>query len=300
MKISRSGPSISMLMPEFLRSVIFVRLSKSIAGRRLMKSMGSECPLVSCVMATTQPRRRFLSQALKYFQRQTYAPRELIVVDDPGEPARDMIDTVPEIRYLQTNARLTLGSKLNLGIQEARGKIIQKLDDDDYYHPDFLSATVGALLAGNRPDSIAACTSHLILIAATRELKVRRMAMWSGGTFCFFKELWRKSAYRDVSLAEDLLFLKDHEAALIGIDNPELYCYVRHAGGHLWSHFVKSENMELGAVTAGGDVTEYFRKLPTYSKSWKEYIPEEDLWFWENQVQSETAPAPANPADGGL
>jgi glycosyltransferase involved in cell wall biosynthesis len=249
-------------------------------------------------MATTQARRPFLSQAIKYFQRQTYSPRELIVVDDPGEPPSGLptapsIDTiapvraaVPEVRYLQTGARLSLGSKLNLGIQEARGLIIQKLDDDDYYHPEFLRTTLGALLARKRMHSIAACTSHLILFAATQELKVRRKAMWSGGTLCFFKELWQECPYRDISLAEDLFFLKDHKFKLIGIDNPELYCYVRHAGGHLWSHFLKSERMELGTVTAGGDVTEYMRRLPAYSKTFKEYIPAEDLWFWENQMQS--------------
>lgn len=91
-------------------------------------------PLVSCVMATTPRRRPFLSQALKYFVRQTYSPKELIVVSDPGEPFSDAVSAA-EVRYIQTNGPLTLGSKLNLGIDAARGAIIQKLDDDDYYHP---------------------------------------------------------------------------------------------------------------------------------------------------------------------
>jgi glycosyltransferase involved in cell wall biosynthesis len=274
---------------------IFATLPRYFAAKRLLKSMAAEPPLVSCVLATTQARRPFLSQAIKYFQRQTYSPRELIVVDDPGEPPAGLIapvrEAAPQIRYLQTGAPLTLGSKLNFGIHEARGMIIQKLDDDDYYHPEFLRTTVGALLAGKRMHSIAACTSHLILFAATQELKVRRKAMWSGGTFCFFKELWQECPYRDISLAEDLFFLKDHKFSLIGIDNPELYCYVRHAGGHLWSHFLKSERMELGTVTAGGDVTEYLRKLPAYSKTFKEYIPEEDFWFWEDQAQTQHSSA---------
>ncbi len=276
---------ISITIPAYLRSAIFARLSRYAAGIRTADSIGSEPPLVSCVMATTQCRRSFLSQAVKYFQRQMYSPKELIVVDDPGEPACDAITTVPGIRYLQTNARLTVGSKLNLGIHTARGTIIQKLDDDDYYHPEFLSATVGGLRARKRRDSIVACASHLVLLAPTGELKVRKMAMWSGGTFCFFRELWRKCPYRDVSLAEDVLFLEDHESKLIGIDNPELYCYVRHAEGNLWRQFVRSEEMEFGPVKAGEDVTEYFRRLPAYAKSLKEYMPGEDLWFWESQIQ---------------
>jgi glycosyltransferase involved in cell wall biosynthesis len=222
-----------------------------------------------------------LSQALKYFLSQTYSPKELIVVDDPDEPPFDWTRLAPEIRYLQTGSRLTLGSKLNVGIEGARGAIIQKLDDDDYYHPEFLSTTVGTLCARNQPDSIVAFTSHLTLIADTGELKCRTPTdVFVGATFCFFRELWQKSPFRDVSLHEDILFLKDHEPARIGITNPELYCLVRHAGGHTWR-----------VTPAGEDVTECLRKLPAYSKSLKEYIPEEDHWFYESQIGLLAAPA---------
>jgi glycosyltransferase involved in cell wall biosynthesis len=236
-------------------------------------------------MATTQARRRFLSQAVKYFLRQTYSPKELIVIDDPGEPAFDTMTPAREIRYLQTDARLALGSKLNLGIQETRGTIVQKLDDDDYYHRDFLGTTVAALLAGNRPDSIATATSNLVLIADTGELKWRTRDLFSGGTMCFFKKLWRKRAFRDVKSAEDWLFLKDHQPAIISIENPELYCYVRHSCGHLWSHFLESVQTENGAMAVGGDVTEFFRKLPAYPKRLKECMPKEDIRFYENHVE---------------
>ena len=55
------------------------------------------------------------------FQRQTYSPKELIVIDDPVEPASDIIAGLPGIRYLQTVCTTHFGSKLNLGIQEAHG-----------------------------------------------------------------------------------------------------------------------------------------------------------------------------------
>ncbi len=258
-----------------------------------MNSMRSESPLVSCVMATTQPRRPFLNQAVKYFLRQTYSPKELIVVADPGEAVFDGIRPVPEIRYLQTSAQLTLGSKLNLGIQAARGAIIQKLDDDDYYHPEFLSATAGAIWARNQRESIAAFTSCLVLIADTGELKLKSADTFAGGTFCFFRELWQSRPFRDVSLSEDRLFLRDHDPVQIGIDGPELYCYVRHAGGHLWSRFLRSEQKDLGPVTEGEDVTEYLRKLPAYSKTLREYIPAEDLWFYESQIENRSCASQA-------
>jgi hypothetical protein len=144
---------------------------------------------------------------------------------------------------------------------------------------------MAALRAGNQQNSIAACASYLVLIAATGELKVSRGNTFAGATFCFFRELWQKCPFRDISVAEDKLFLKDHEPMRIGIRNPELYCYVRHAEGHAWSFFLRSEEKEQGPVAAGDDVTEYLRKLPAYSKSLQEYVPAEDLLFYESQVQ---------------
>jgi hypothetical protein len=133
---------------------------------------------------------------------------------------------------------------------------------------------------------IVACTSHLVLIAATGELTTRTGTatfVFAPGTFCFFKELWQKCPFRDVRLPPEWFFRKDHEPVCIGINNPELYCHVRHAQGHTWSHFFRSEQKEQGPVVAGEDVTEYLRKLPRYSRSLKEYMPEEDLWFYESQ-----------------
>lgn len=257
-----------------------------------MDLAGAKLPLVSCIMPTMKSRRHFLSQALKYFSRQTYSSRELIVIADPDGPESGDVVSNPYVRYLQTDSRLSLGSKLNLGIEIARGSIIQKLDDDDYYHPKFLSCTVGALRSRDEQVAVVACTSHLVLIAESGELKRRTgngTVVFAPGTFCFSRKLWQKHPFRDFSHPERL-FLSDHEPVRIGIENPELYCVVRHAGGHTWSHFLRSEQKELGAVTAGDDVTEYFRKLPVYSKTLREYIPDEDFGFYENQIEVEKYP----------
>ena len=249
----------------------------------LMQPVREELPLVSCVMATTQPRRRFLSQALKYFSRQTYARKELIVVDDPGAPALELVRRTPAVRYLQPSVRLTLGSKLNLGITESPGKIIQKLDDDDYYHPEFLAATVSALRAGDQVDSVVGCSSCLVLIAATGELKWWNRDLFAGGTLCFFRESWSKDKFPDIDLGEDRSFVRDHGRKQIGIQDPELYIYVRHGLGHVWSCFLESQQREEGAVQAGDDVTEHLRKLPDYFKSLKDCMPGEHVQFYEGQ-----------------
>ncbi|HEX5725390.1 MAG TPA: glycosyltransferase, partial [Longimicrobiaceae bacterium] len=68
-------------------------------------------PEVSCVLATGG-RRRFLPQALRCFRAQTFAARELVVVDDGLDPAEDLIPPDPRIRYLRLPAGQPLGTKL--------------------------------------------------------------------------------------------------------------------------------------------------------------------------------------------
>src|SRR5438445_7889705 len=47
-------------------------------------------PLVSCILAT-RTRRPFLKQAIKYFLRQTYKEKELIIIDDDQQSAAHLI-----------------------------------------------------------------------------------------------------------------------------------------------------------------------------------------------------------------
>jgi glycosyltransferase involved in cell wall biosynthesis len=123
-------------------------------------------PLVSCILATRN-RPPFLTQAIKYFLRQTYPNKELIIVDDSETSAAALVPDGAAITYIKLEVQLMLGTKLNLGIDAAAGQIIQKLDDDDYYHPEFLQTTIQALLACDPEHSIAGLDCFLVLIAAT-------------------------------------------------------------------------------------------------------------------------------------
>ena len=106
-------------------------------------------PLVSCIMPTTGDRRRFLPQAIKCFQRQTYPNLELVILCD-GED--DLSDLIPRddkrIRYFYLGRdHRTIGTKRNVACERAKGDLIAHFDDDDWSHPDRLSFQVGALLA---------------------------------------------------------------------------------------------------------------------------------------------------------
>lgn len=101
-------------------------------------------PRVTCVMPTRN-RRRFVGQALWYFLRQDYQPRELIVFDDGEDPLEDLIPTSAAVRYVRLDRRRPFGDLLNLACELSQGELIAHWYDDDWQAPDRLSRQVAAL-----------------------------------------------------------------------------------------------------------------------------------------------------------
>jgi predicted O-methyltransferase YrrM len=104
-------------------------------------------PLISCIMPT-RGRGDYVLQAVRYFLRQDYPARELIIVDDDTQDLTPRLPADPRIRYLRTPPGLSIGAKRNRACRLATGEIIAQWDDDDWYGPQRLSAQAAPLLAG--------------------------------------------------------------------------------------------------------------------------------------------------------
>jgi glycosyltransferase involved in cell wall biosynthesis len=224
-------------------------------------------PLVSCILPTFN-RKRFLPQAIKYFLNQTYNNKELVIVDDGSLPIDECIPKDSSITYVKLPGRTTVGQKLNIGIEHSHGEIIQKMDDDDYYHPRFLSTTVTALRGKSPKTNIIGFDCFLVLIAQTGEVKFSGHGWCAGGTLCFFRELWEKIRFQDVSGPEDWCFLRDSQAEQIKVHDAELYMLVRHGDGHIWTRMDNA------------DVTESFCRQPSYRKRLEALVSIDDLEFY--------------------
>lgn len=225
--------------------------------------------LVSCILATGN-RERFIPQALRCFAAQTYPDRELIVVDDGEVPVAGLCGSMPRVRYLRLGRRTPTGTKLNLGIEAAAGTIVQKLDDDDYYAPGFLAASVGRIQASRSARAIAAWDSFLIFLAsAARPALYGSGSGWmAGGTLCFRREVWQAAAFRDVARDEDAYFLDDHAGPRLRVRAPEEYVLVRH-GKNTWRRFRN-----------GVAVEDFVRTLEPYPKSLEEVVGEDAARFY--------------------
>jgi glycosyltransferase involved in cell wall biosynthesis len=227
----------------------------------------SYAPLISCVLATGG-RPAFLAQAIRCYQRQRYANRELIVVDDGPASCRDSVPADPAIRYLRLAQRTALGAKLNLAIDQAGGDIIQKLDDDDYYAPDMLEAMVAALREQDPLRAVAGLDCFLVLIATSGHVTFSGHGWFAGNSLCFHRALWERRAFREVATAEDWWFLRDHQPILRRVCRPELCIVVRHDQGHTW------------VANGREDVTASFARRAAVASPLSALVQGEDLAFY--------------------
>jgi len=104
-------------------------------------------PLVSCILLTTHPRRaQYLPDALRSYRQQTYASRELIVVND-GAPLTAAAADVRVVNLPRRDRPWTIGEKRNVGVRAAAGEYLATWDDDDVSLPPRLAEQVAAALA---------------------------------------------------------------------------------------------------------------------------------------------------------
>ena len=228
-----------------------------------------ETELISCIMPT-RDRPHFVRQALRYFARQTYTRSELLVVDDGEEPVERLCEGQPRVRYIRLQRPTLTGTKMNLGIEQARGAVLQKMDDDDYYHPEFLQRASAALPADRdqRSRTIVAWDCFLVLLAGQRSVRFSGHGWNAGGTLCFRRELWERRAFRDVRTGCDSWFLADHEPAIERVCAPEHYILVRH-GNNTWTR-----------MDDGMQADQYLASLPPYEKPLEALFNSDDLPFY--------------------
>jgi len=207
-------------------------------------------PPVSCILVT-RDRPAFFRQALRCFSSQDYPNKEVIVVDDGMRPVERLCAAMPCVTYIRRPSPTSTGTKLNIGIETARGDILQKLDDDDFYAPGFLSAAVARLQRAQREDALVAWCCFLVLIARERRLYFSGHGWKAGGTLCFRRSLWKRHPFRDMYGSSDSWFIRDNQPSLERVCDAKQYLLVRH-GANTWRR-----------IDGYGAAENYFRLRPS-------------------------------------
>ncbi|HYH19205.1 MAG TPA: glycosyltransferase [Azospirillum sp.] len=209
---------------------------------------GAPAPLVSCLMATRdRPAQALL--AIDGFRRQTYANRELVIVDDGaddddgggGRLARAVAALGdPRIRLVRPqDPATTLGRARNRAVDLAAGTHVCQWDDDDLYDPLRLEMQMAALLGSGARACLL--SRWLIWWPDARRLAVSRPRPWEGSLLCEKAVLPR---YPELARGEDTPVVERllRDVRVVHLDEPRLYLYVVHGAntfpsGHFDEHW---------------------------------------------------------------
>ena len=158
----------------------------------------------------TYNRRDFVPHAIRYFLRQQYPNKELIIVDDGSDCIEDLIPVADNIRYYRLSQKITLGAKLNLACEYAKGDVIANWDDDDWYAPNRLCTQIEAL----QQPKIEVCGINQLLyydLPKKQAYLYRYPAdqkIWLiGSSLCFTKTLWSLNKFAEIQVGMDGLFV---------------------------------------------------------------------------------------------
>ena len=207
--------------------------ARPVQRRRAQENAAATAPLISCIMPTCD-RLALVAQSIRYFLRQDYPHRELIIVDDGTEPAERLIPQDERIRYLRLDERQTIGYKRNLACECSRGTLIAHWDDDDWSADWRLSYQANAL--SEETERSVCGLSTLLYYDPIRsqgwryKFPVEQRPWVAGCTLCYRKEVWRSHPFANISDGEDTRFIWDLPgAAILPLANQDFYVATLHS-----------------------------------------------------------------------
>ena len=125
------------------------------------------------VLTSTANRARFMPRLIEMYKAQLYPHEDMewIILDDGEEIVEEFFTELclPNIRYIRSEVRQTMGTKLNRLIYQARGDIMIVMDDDDYYPPERVASAVAAF-AGNPWCEVAGTSEVYMYLTDTRRV----------------------------------------------------------------------------------------------------------------------------------
>ncbi|KHD34458.1 glycosyl transferase [Clostridium acetobutylicum] len=221
-------------------------------------------PPISIITSTNKP--KYFRNTIKNYTRLNYRYKELILIFNIDnidiDYYKSYAEKIPNVMVFQLNECYSLGYCLNFGVNQSKYNYIAKMDDDDYYGPNYLTDEINAF---NYTDAkiIGKC-KYFTYFEDTRDLSINNYSQSydytnfiAGGTFLIKKELFKTYKFRDVNMGEDAGFLDDcssHGIKIYSID-PFNYVYIRHKSldEHTWKipttalkkqyfHFYKTTN----------------------------------------------------------
>jgi len=202
-------------------------------------------PGVSIITCANHP--DFFMNIMTNYLIQRYKRKELIIIINKDsinlEEWKEKTAYIPNVTIYKVPERISLGQCLNCGISKAKYPIVTKFDHDDYYSPNYLKEQVKALLRTG--SSVVGKHACLVYLEASKKLIIRSpyeknkyVGFVQGGTLMFRKSILKHVRFSDITLGEDVKFLRDcsDKGFTIYATTPSNYVYVRRKSksNHTW------------------------------------------------------------------
>jgi glycosyltransferase involved in cell wall biosynthesis len=197
----------------------------------------SDQPFVS-VITPTYNRRRFIPHLIQCYKQQTYPldRMEWIILDDGQEKVKDFFDTaakyIPNIRYISSDEKKTIGAKRNLLNKLALGDIIVAMDDDDYYVVERVEAAVKAFKKNPQVELAGATVIYMYYtdVKTIYKLGPYNPNHATNGTMAWRSSYAKTHTYdENVLFAEEKSFLEDYKHPMIQLDPFKVMLVMSHS-----------------------------------------------------------------------
>lgn len=189
-------------------------------------------PGVSIIVPTFKS--KYINNIFNNYARSNYPVKELIIVLNSFElditEYQYLASGYDDIKILKLGEKYSLGQCLNIGIDHSKYDYISRMDDDDFYGPDYLTDLMNvfnymdAQMTGKNPVFVYFEDNKSLYL-------LNHINPVMGATFLFKKEVYEKVRFRNLNFREDYFFLSDCIKAGIKVypSDKYNYVYVRHS-----------------------------------------------------------------------
>lgn len=197
-------------------------------------------PGISIIVPTIKL--KYMHNIFKNYQRSSYPVKELIIILNNNELNLSRYEAFArrfrDVRVLRMDESVSLGECLNFGIISSRYDYISKMDDDDFYGPNYLTDLMHTL--NSSECQVTGKNPVFVYFEENKSLYIFKSSkIVTGATLLFRKDIFPNVRFRDVNIGEDYYFLYDCARSGIKIEPSDKYNYVYIRHSNLQDHTFK-------------------------------------------------------------
>jgi hypothetical protein len=193
----------------------------------------SKLPDVS-IVTLTYNRPMFMPLAKYSYLIQSYPEHKLewIIVDD-GESIEDTLIGIPNVKYVRSETKLTIGEKRNLGVENAMYNTIVMMDDDDVYPNNSILHRVAMMY--NKECTFCTTIPCYDIQKHISFMNIPPMTLpmsqrVSEATLCFSKKFWSERKFTNIQVAEGDAFIHGREQMCRELSPQNIIVSLVHSG----------------------------------------------------------------------